>query len=312
MTTLADLGYDQYFRRPLPQEYQLTSAVNYDALFEDGSVISNKLEDGSVDSAKIKSIRFDQIDGGTAILGGSDNKSGVLSVRDEINLEKVLIDKNGINVNNIFSVDIDGNLIATSADISGEITVGGANNKDGVLRVKNSSGVEKVTLDKDGITVKDGKITVKDDSATNVIDVKGLVSTTAFSAGSVVGSGAQSTTSTSYVDVTGLTINFTLARTQNVYMFSHVAGLWGALNTSNYAKFRLIQGSTQVGAEMITPGIQAADGTSITISNSSTSEVQQLAAGTYTLKLQFLDSNGSSSATASKPYCIVGYIILGK
>jgi len=98
MITLQSLGYDAYFRRPLPSEYQLTSAVNYDSLFEDGSVIREKLEDGSVDSAKISSIRFDQIEGGTAILGGSNNKSGVLSVRDEANVENVLIDKNGMTV----------------------------------------------------------------------------------------------------------------------------------------------------------------------------------------------------------------------
>jgi len=98
MKTLQDLGYDQYFRRPLPQEYQLTSAVNYDSLFEDGSVISNKLEDGSVDSAKIKSIRFDQIEGGTAILGGSENKSGILSLKNEQNIETVKLDKSGMTI----------------------------------------------------------------------------------------------------------------------------------------------------------------------------------------------------------------------
>jgi len=122
MTSLADMGYDQYFRRPLPSEYQLTSAVDYDSLFEDGSVISNKLEDGSIGSAKISSIRFDQIEGGTAILGGSNNKSGVLSVRDEANTEKVLLDKNGITINdgkiNINSASgnsvIDGNGLTTS------------------------------------------------------------------------------------------------------------------------------------------------------------------------------------------------------
>ena len=122
MMTLQQLGYDQYFRRPLPQEYQQYSAVNYDALFEDGSIIQAKLEDGSVTSVKIQSIKFDQIEGGTATLGGSNNKSGILSVRDEQNNEKVLLDKNGITINdgkiNINSATgssvIDGNGLTTS------------------------------------------------------------------------------------------------------------------------------------------------------------------------------------------------------
>jgi len=109
MTTLADLGYDQYFRRPLPQEYQQYSAVNYDALFEDGSIIGNKIEDGVITNSKIKGISWDKGKGGTLELGGDNNKSGILSLKDEANSEKVRLDKDGMIIN-------DGKLVVKNAD----------------------------------------------------------------------------------------------------------------------------------------------------------------------------------------------------
>jgi hypothetical protein len=98
MKTLQELGYDNFYRRSLPQEYKYTSAVNYDSLFEDGSILSDKLEDGSITSAKISSLTFDKIQGGTATLGGANNQSGVVSVRNESNQENVRIDKNGLTI----------------------------------------------------------------------------------------------------------------------------------------------------------------------------------------------------------------------
>jgi len=62
MISLKDLGYDQYFRRPLPQEYQQYSAVNYDASIEDGSIIESKIANGSITDAKIKNVSAEKIE----------------------------------------------------------------------------------------------------------------------------------------------------------------------------------------------------------------------------------------------------------
>jgi len=99
MITLADLGYDQYFRRPLPQEYQLYSAVNYDSMLEDNSVIESKIADGSITDAKIKNVSWDKGKGGELELGGGNNISGILSLKDETNTEKIRLDKDGMMIN---------------------------------------------------------------------------------------------------------------------------------------------------------------------------------------------------------------------
>lgn len=68
MKTLQELGYDIYFRRPLPQEYQLTSAVNYDAMIEDESVIESKIANGSITDAKIKNISAEKMTASTILV----------------------------------------------------------------------------------------------------------------------------------------------------------------------------------------------------------------------------------------------------
>jgi len=68
MTTLADMGYDQYFRRPLPNDFQLYSSVNYDAIIEDESVIESKIANGSITDAKIKNISAEKISASTILV----------------------------------------------------------------------------------------------------------------------------------------------------------------------------------------------------------------------------------------------------
>ncbi|OQC44408.1 MAG: hypothetical protein BWX61_00971 [Bacteroidetes bacterium ADurb.Bin035] len=62
----------------------------------------------------------------------------------------------------------------------GTATLGGLNNTDGILSVKDASNVEKVVLDKDGILINDGKIVIKNDEDTTFLDSKGLVSSAVF------------------------------------------------------------------------------------------------------------------------------------
>lgn len=94
-------------------------------------------------------------------------------------------------------------IIQSDSVISGDITVGGDGNNKGKISVLDASDTEAILIDKDGIVINDGKITIKNEDETTIIDEQGLISTANFltdSAGSV-DSGTTSTTSTSLVDV---------------------------------------------------------------------------------------------------------------
>lgn len=135
----------------------------------------------------------------------------------------VALDKTGastITVDGITGdVTIKGTLrsgsVITGAIISGDITVGGTGNGDGQIHVLDDSNVEKVTIDKDGITINGGKLTLKDSSSTTIIDSSGLVSTNNFDVNSVVvTTPTQTVTSTTAVDIDSL--SFSVAPTRSV------------------------------------------------------------------------------------------------
>ena len=62
----------------------------------------------------------------------------------------------------------------------GTATLGGLNNTDGILSIRDNANVEKIVLDKDGILINDGKIVIKNDDETTFIDGKGVVSSAVF------------------------------------------------------------------------------------------------------------------------------------
>lgn len=62
----------------------------------------------------------------------------------------------------------------------GTATLGGLDNGDGILNVKNSAGEDIVILDKDGIAIKNGKLTIENENSSIFIDEKGLVSSVVF------------------------------------------------------------------------------------------------------------------------------------
>lgn len=70
--------------------------------------------------------------------------------------------------------------------ISGELTVGGSLNGNGRIHVLDSGGVERVTIDNNGITINNGKVVINDQNGTLVIDSQGIRSTTQFEVNSVV------------------------------------------------------------------------------------------------------------------------------
>lgn len=124
----------------------------------------------------------------------------------------------------VIAANIEGNLVqADSLDVissnMGTVNVGGSGNGNGVLNVKDSSGNNKVILDNSGITINDGKLTIKNSATETVMDATGLKSTTSFTTGQVgsYDTTTDSTTSGTYADVPSMTLSsFNLTRTTGV------------------------------------------------------------------------------------------------
>ena len=100
----------------------------------------------------------DRIYGGTLSLGGYNNASGVLSIKDSNgnNIGKwdkdgIYITKGSISIGTAFSVNTEGKLTATGATINGDITVGGDGNSNGRIYIKNRRGSTIYTIDNTGI-----------------------------------------------------------------------------------------------------------------------------------------------------------------
>lgn len=162
----------------------------------------------------------------------------------------------------------------------GTLVLGGTNNVGGVFSLKDEGGTERISMDKTGMTVNDGSITIKDSSGSNVIDSKGLVSTSSFIFGtqyvpsqSVSSDGTLGTSSQSII----------LSRTANVLLMasgmfhSRTAGSSGLLHME-------INGTAQTST---TTGSISGEET-----NWATIKIMQLPAGTHTY-LMAAENNGS-------------------
>jgi Tfp pilus assembly protein FimT len=94
----------------------------------------------------------------------------------------------------------------------GTATLGGAANVDGILSVNDALNVEKVRLDKDGMLINDGSLTIKNEDDVLILDASGLISTANFYSDSVVDVTSRSySNSAAYEDISNTsvtTINF--------------------------------------------------------------------------------------------------------
>jgi len=138
-------------------------------------------------------------------------------------------------------------IIQSDSVISGDVTVGGDGNANGSIAVLDENNDEKITINKDGmsvdggeivfnkdgmsvdggkitisdagITINDGKLTIKDDSDSIIVDSKGLVSINNFVSTQSTYTGNQTITGTSETDINNVTAQFTLNRTAVVLFF---------------------------------------------------------------------------------------------
>jgi hypothetical protein len=107
---------------------------------------------------------LDRLQGGTVTIGGKATgvyQNGTLKVKDASDNDIASISNTGITFNsNNFKVDNQGKLIAKSATIEGDITVGGSSNANGSITVKNSGGSNIATINNSGFVYGNNKFKV--------------------------------------------------------------------------------------------------------------------------------------------------------
>ena len=98
-----------------------------------------------------------------------------------------------ISGNKITSL-VNGNLIGTGINADnittgemefdrargGILELGGRNNTSGIFSLKDENADERISMDKDGMTINKGAMVIKDANNKTIIDAKGLVSTANF------------------------------------------------------------------------------------------------------------------------------------
>lgn len=223
------------------------------------------------------------------------------------------------------------NLAVTSAKINdfsfnsgqgGTLTLGGTANGNGVMKVNNSLGSAIVTADNAGILVEGGNIVVKNADNTTIIDTEGIVSTASFLTASVEDATTRTTTSSTFVDVSGGALTaFVTTRATKAIIF--VSGFGYNIAWLQSATAMQLQATDSVDGVLVNfpitieSKLSSVSGTGSPFTTFgysadyqfvSSSIIADLTAGTHTLKLQY-KTNGSG--TAELALTQLGYVILG-
>ena len=106
---------------PVSQNQGQTSGYAFDYENEAGVISTAKIRNASIGTAQVGSISFNQIAGGTAILGGTVNGNGFLSVKNSSGSEIVRADNAGLTVTN-GSINIQNSSGTSIIDSSGLIS----------------------------------------------------------------------------------------------------------------------------------------------------------------------------------------------
>lgn len=244
-------------------------AATFDAIVERAVITNAKIADASIDNAKL----------GTAVIGTA-------------------------NIGTLSFNEISG----------GTATLGGTNNGNGLLSLQAANGTEIVKLDNTGLTINQGSMTIKDTNGTTIMDSTGLVSTANFANGGTTDTNEFNTTSTSYVDVTNMSLTIPLTRTANVLVGGGATGRRNSTVDSATAFLVIDIGGTIQGGVMDVSGVLTSDGRHNTsVFNSS---IVSLNAGTYTAKLRLKaggTETGQARLVSGSDYAKnLFYVILGK
>lgn len=118
------------------QMAELTRRISrMEALLNGVPVTTAKIADAAITNAKIKDLTWDKAQGGTAVLGGVDNVDGVMSIHDGSDVEKVVLDKDGVliksgklvikNDGEVVSMDAKG-IVSTANFTRSDVAVAGS------------------------------------------------------------------------------------------------------------------------------------------------------------------------------------------
>ena len=191
----------------------------------------------------------------------------------------------------------------------GTLTLGSANNAQGLLSVLNTSGAEVVRADSAGLTVTNGSVTIQDSAGSSVIDSAGLVSATSFTQARGTNSADnQAIAGTAITPLENGTLSVILDRNALcLYMFTVDAYLTTSANGLHV--YPTINGTIPLGGAGKYFVVLAA--TNQTLRSYTSYHIEALPSGTNTLILNASltdDSVGTATVTRWK----ADYIILGK
>lgn len=184
-----DIGFNEFLTRQTSTDLQLnplqTQSLTYDFAGENiGSEVEGQFIGKGVSASNITTgdLSFDRAKGGTLKLGGADNTNGIFSLRDEADIEKIL-------------------------------------------------------MDKDGVIINDGKITIASAKNKTILDSLGLVSTNAFKADTLYCGTETSTTSSILflTQITDLGFNIVVPRETRILVIANIIGQNDGANTGGQA-----------------------------------------------------------------------------
>lgn len=187
----------------------------------------------------------------------------------------------------------------------GTLTLGGMNNTNGSLSVKDSSGNTIITLDNTGETINNGKLTIKDNTGTTIIDGTGLVSSSNFSTNSLDVSDQSGSvfTNSSFSDVVSVpsSLSLTLSRVTYVAFFYNiqiaVAQVNNVLDMSARVIFQVYEDGLVGPQILLDSSFIVASGAreNVIRKTYAASFVKLITNGTHTIKLQSQLSSGSNA-----------------
>ena len=198
----------------------------------------------------------------------------------------------------------------------GTATFGGTANGNGLVEVLNQAGGTVVKIDKDGITVTNGSISLKNSAGTTIMDSTGLISAANFAANGTLNSSSRSFTSGSFTDVPNTSINIIVPRATQVLIGAIARAKMEGLTGTD---IDIMTTYMNIGGTVIQPGMQIRDTRLETPSIFSTdsrtyslafSSIENISAGTTTVKLQVTYSP-TSDGNGDISYTSVYYVVLG-
>jgi len=211
--------------------------------------------------------------------------------------------------------------LSFSKMLGGTAVLGGKDNGNGFLQIRDGNGSAIVTADNTGITVNNGKINILDSNGTAIIDSNGLVSSNNFLIQSASNVPDETTSSTSFVDVNmGTAGTIQLIASRDVVAYFYLTGYMSnrSLFDGDVALYDQVTLNLQAywstgTADILsitTPGIAIFDGTNGIIQDfyGYNGQIFGVGAGTYNFKAQYRAEAGGTAHLYSAG---IGFMVLG-